>query len=865
MERLKRLLFRIIEKLAPEIAENVKGDLEELYQRASESKGKLGATVLLVIEFITCFKLILNHNGFNKIKLTPFTTDVKMSWRVLVKNPSYSVVSLLGLTLGLTASLMIFIYVHNELNYDRHHQKANRIYRLVYDLTDRSENLPWAIITGKWAPMITDQYSEVENFVRITPTWGSKSLIKTNQINTGFYEEGFMWADSTFTSIFDLEWLVGDRENPIAKPNSIIINEEIAVKYFGGVDNAIGNVINRDNETDYIVTAVFKNMPSTSHFHAQMIASIMTGTTEEERDKFWNYSYVVLKDGAKPDHLNKLFPKLVSQHIDSATLPRLYLQPLTSIYLDSQLMYEFEPVGNKSTVRIFIGVGFFILFIACINFINLSTAYGAKRTKEIGIKKVLGAHRFSLLKQLVLESALITMIGIGFAVVLSILLFPYTEALIGKQLDLSHLYTLNNIAILLGFVFLIGFLSGAYPALYVSSHKPVNIFAKASSGGRPFIRKALSVIQFMMSIALIAGSITVYKQLQYFQSKDTGIQPEQVLVVPLDYAQNIKKDHHGFKAELEQHSGIKSISLMSSLPGELIRMWVGDIRLLHGTDEDKLRVKIFDSDYDFIETLGLQIVKGRDYSRDYATDTTRAVLINETAAKALGITNLDTTSIYTYSNLQNKELKVIGIVKDFHFASLHNIIEPLVIYNRAETDNKTKMVVRIDTKDLYNTLSYIEETWGSYEPDRTFESYFLDAYFQSKYTKEQTAMKLLIIFTFLAIFIACLGLFGLATYVLQNRQKEVSVRKVLGASVGQLWLLLTREFVWLILISFFLVSPLVYYLMENWLSDFAYRIDIDPLIFLFSILIVLVPALFSVSFKSMEIAKVNPKDVLSGD
>ncbi len=863
MERLKKICFLIIEKISPSISENVKGDLEEVYQRALNNLNKRQAFTLFFIEWITCLKLIINENSSLGIRVSSIRSSLKMSWRMVAKNWTYSLISLLGLTVGLTASMIIFIYVDTELSYDKHHTKSERIYRIIYDLTDRSEKLPWAIVQGRWAPLIKDQFPEVASFTRVVPTWGSKSLIKSEGKAEGFYEDGFMWADSTINSVFDFNWIAGDKVNPIAEPNSIIISEEIAVKYFGNVEKAIGKILNRDDETDYTITAVFDQIPETSHFHPQMIASLMTGTTVEARNRMWNYSYLVLEEDSNVTDLVKSLPDLVKEHTNADLLPRLDLQPLRSIYLDSQLMYEFEPVGSRSTVRMFVGVGFFILLIASINFINLSTAYGAKRAKEIGLKKVLGANRNSLIKQLIMESLLVTMIGVVLAMILSLSLIPSVETLIDKKLEISHLLDVEHGVYLLGSIFFIGILAGAYPAFYISAHRPTDIFAQSKLKGNQFFRRILSVLQFVLSITLIASTLIVYQQMDYFQNKDMGIQTDQALVLPLEYAQNIKDNRTAFRSDLLKNPHIKNMSWMSSLPGELIRMWVGDIRTSHETDENKIRVKIFDADYDFIETLGINLLQGRDYSRTFSTDTSNAVIINEAAAKMLDITQVDSASIYSYSTIYQKHLKVIGIVEDFHFASLHSEIEPLIIYNRPGTNNKTKLVLRVDTNELANTLAYVETIWNNYMPDRSFESYFLNEYFQTKYSKEETTMKLLIGFTFLAILIACLGLLGLATYVLQNRQKEVSIRKVLGASVGTLWMLMTSEFVWLILIAFCIASPLIYIFMSNWLSDFAYRIDISLIVFLLAVSIVLVPALLLVSVKSLQIASTDPTNVLS--
>ncbi|MDW3191037.1 MAG: FtsX-like permease family protein [Cytophagales bacterium] len=863
MEKIRQICYRIISRISPEIGENVKGDLEELYQRKLEESTAFQAILFFLWEWITCLKLILNSQPDPSISL--WYANMKMSWRMLSKHRSYTVISLSGLTIGLVAFFMIYLFVRTELSYDQYHDKADRIYRLNYDLTDRNEKLPWAIINGGWAERISEQFPEVEAYTRITTTWGSRSLIRSAYNRKGHYEEGFMWADGSLTSVFDFEILSGDTQNPIGSPHTAMISESIANKYFRSIDDAIGQTLNRNDETNYTITAVYRDMPTASHFHAHMIASFLTGTTPEQRAEFWTYSYLVISDKANPVSLQQKLSTIVEQHAQDTPLPRLLLQPLTSIYLESNLMYEFEPVGNHLTVQLFMGVGCFILLIAGINFVNLSTAYGVKRMKEIGLKKVLGAERRSLIQQILTESTLLALMAVFFAGILTYLILPYVEVIVGKVLYISNLWSFNSIGFLLIFVLMMGVLSGTYPAFYLSAFRPQDIFAKTRSREKQILRKGLSVFQFAMSISLVAGSMVVYQQLSYFQSKDLGIQPEQALVIPLDYDDQFSSHYEFFRNKALNNPHVKNMSLMSSLPGEMIRMWVGNVRPSQGAEEDKVRVKVFNTDFDFINTLGIKMAKGRDYSRSFATDTTKAVIINETAAAALGITSLDTATIFDYSPSLMSNFKVIGVVEDFHFASLHSAIEPLVIRNRHGYSNKGKLVIRLDTEDLTETMAYLEEVWNSIHPDRTMESYFLSDYFQTKYIKEQTTMKLLISFTILALGIACLGLFGLATYVMQNRQKEIGVRKVLGATFTQLWSLLTLEFVWLILLSFLIAAPFTYYLLDYWLSNFAYRTDIHLTVFILAIFAVLLPAITSISIKSLQVARTNPSDVLGAE
>ncbi len=857
---LRKLSFAMIEWISPEIAENVKGDLDEMYRRRVKDGRWFWADVVFLWETFTCFKLALNRKIPRFHLPTGSGTYLKMSYRVLARNRGYALINVMGLSIGLLASFFIFLFVRTEHSYDRYHQRSGDIYRLVYDLTEKNEKLPWAISKGKWPHLISQTYPMVEDYVRITPTWGSKSLIKPSDATKGSYENGFVWADPSLTSVFDFHFLAGNPETALTEPNTIIISEPVAKKYFGDVLSAMGKVLNRDNQTDYKVTGVFESMPAHSHFHASFIASLMSATFEE-KNEFWGYSYLLLEEGTDPQKLVSRFPALIGDHMPEGSVLRLDLQPLENIYLKSKLMYEFEPVGNLTTTTMFTGIGVFILLIACINFINLSTAYGTRRIREIGIKKVLGVRHGSLVGQLMVESLLITLFATVFAGLFGYLLLPFVELLAGKSLDLEGIFEMEFLVSLISLVVLLGVLSGGYPAFYIASFKPRQIFEKNYAGGGGLFRKSLTVFQFALSITLIIGSMVVYEQLRFFQEKDMGMEPDQALVIPLDYSEDLGRNYPAFREKALQNPRIGNMSMMSNLPGELIRMWTGDIRPAGGNEEDVVRVKVFTTDYDFAGTLGIRITEGRDFSRDIATDSVLSVLINQTAARQLGFENLENA----YISVPNKEndLRVIGIVEDFHFASLHNEIEPLVIYN--SPGPKGKLVIHLDTEELTSTLEYIEDIWADYEPDRPLESFFLNDYFNRKYTHEQTLMDLTISFTVLAVFIACLGLFGLATYVIQGRLKEVGVRKVFGASVSRLFLLLSSEFARLVLLAFVIVSPVAYYLADLWLMDFAYRIDISLWMFGLAALVVLLLALATVSYKSLHVARTNPVKILSDE
>ncbi len=853
---LRRLAYKLIEWISPDLAENVKGDLEEVYTRTLRESGRWLAEWRFFLEAITCFKLALNARW--RVPEYLIGASTKLSIRVLIKNKSYLFINVFGLGLGLASAMVIFLFVRTEKSYDSYHQHADNIFRVVYDLTERNEKRPWAISKGKWPEIIAQEYPEVIDFVRIIPTWGSKSLMKSEEQSNGFYEEGFVWADPSITSVFDLNFTAGDPNTALEAPGTILVTTAVAEKYFGSPGQALGKVINRDNETDYTITGVIKPMPSHSHFHASFIASLMTATTREERQSFWGYSYLRLSKGADPARLVGQFPNLIAAHEKQGSVLKLDLQALKSIYLHSDLLYEFETVGEVSVIYMFSATGIFIILIAAFNYINLSTAYGMRRIKEVGIKKVLGADKKSLFIQLISESTIVAFFALVIAALMVYLTLPVFELLAGKQFSTLGLDLWAMVSGLLAASLVLGLLAGVYPALYIASFGPSQLFQKDHGFGKATFRKFLTVFQFGLSVMLIVGSLVVYKQLDYFHQKDLGLDAHQALVIPLDYAKELGENYRAFRNEILAHPRIHNSSMMSNLPGELIRMWTGDIRPAGGSEEDNIRAKVFTTDYDFVSTLGLTVTAGRDFSRMLASDTAAAVLINQEAAKLLGMDPV----IGQYINVPSRQsdFRVIGVVEDFHFASLHAAIEPLIIYNKPGPMGK--LVLRMETKDLTETMQYVDEVWSRYEPDRPLESFFLNEYFNRKYETERTILNLLLTLTFLAIVIAGLGLFGLATYVSYARYKEVAIRKVLGASVGKLFVLLSSEFGRLIMLAFLIVGPVAFYFADRWLAGFAYRIEVDFFIFGLAGIFVLTVALVTVGYQCLKVARANPTDVL---
>ncbi len=847
----------------PAHLEVIEGDLLEMYNLRFSGKGRTAANIGWITDTVKCLRpglirrFLSNERTNSNKNPMMIGNHFKVARRNLVKHWNYSLINIGGLVIGFAACIVIGVFVHTELSYDRYHTKSPRIHRLVLDLTARGEKLPWAIATGKWGPRMVSEIPGVINHAALIPNWGNKSLVEYG--DKKFYEARFGWADSAVTEIFDFQFITTSDPIPLRRPGAIIISESVASKYFVNED-PLGKILRRDDETDYQVTGVFQDIPTNSHFHLDLIASLQTAS-KEERDGYWGYSYVELHEDTDPAAIDKALGELLEKYaITKPNTAKLYLQPLTDIHLHSNLMYEFESVGNLKTIYIMVVVGGFILAITCINFINISTAFAMKKVNEIGIRKTLGATRINLIVQNLLETLMVSAISIVAAYLLARLLIPGVEDITGKSLILT---IMNNPSALLWValtVVVVGVAAGAYPAFYLSGFKP-GLAVKgggASAKSKAHFRKALVVLQFSISVILICGALTAYQQLNFMQNKDLGMSGDQVLGVSIVYAQNIRDSYQSFKNEALAYEGIENITRISNFPMELTSMWVGTFKLQGASDDEVVRSKWFTVDHDFLPTLSIQLKEGRDFSKDFVTDSSRSVLMNEAAAKSLGVTNPLGSEIELVG--YDRKMEVVGIVEDFHFASLHNEIEPLLIF-MGMGDN-TRLAIKLKGNNISGAMDDLEKVWSKYEPSRPMESQFLDSYFNEKYSNEKTIMKFIVVLTILAIIIAGLGLYGLAAYVLQLRLKEVGLRKILGASNGGLLALLTRDFVKLVLISALLAIPFSIVFLNSWLEEFPYRVELGPGIFILAVGLAVVITMITIGYRSLTVANCNPVETL---
>ncbi len=791
---------------------------------------------------------------------------IKIAIRNLLKHKTYSLINILGLSVGLAACLLIVIYVLDELQYDKYHTDADRIYRATIAARINGKELNATNTCTPLAATLAREIPEVEASTRFHHA-GNFTIRLGDKI---FNEEKFLHADSSVFRVFTIPLIQGNSEKALTEPFSVIISEKMAEKYFGK-DDPMGKVLNTDGRVDYKITGVFKNVPPQSHIHYDFLASF--NSREESRDDEWlsnnNWTYVKLKDANSFESFQSKIQGLVLKYagpqlkkIVGITMEEWFknggaynyvFQPVTSIHLYSGLEGEIEPNGNILYVYIFSVIAFFILVIACINFMNLATARSANRAKEVGVRKALGSMKTQLIHMFLTESVLITLLAMMIAVGLSELFLPAFNDLSGKTLEINLLTNPLVLIALLILSLLVGLLAGSYPAFYLSAFDPIMVLKGKLAGGAKgrILRSILVVGQFSVSVALIIGTLVIRGQIDYVQSKRMGFEKEHVLIVENIWL--MRDQRQSFKQSLLTVDGVEHATVANGVPGQDI----GNTAFYtEGQQNDPRLLWTIRSDYDFVKTLKVEMSDGRDFSNAFATDST-AVILNEAAVKILGLTNPTSQAVYRFS--EDKPLRVIGVVKDFNFQSLHQAIQPLIIL----PENRGSIAaVRISANNIPATIASIEKVWNQFQAGQPFVYKFLDEQFDALYRAEQRVSKIVGIFAVLAILVACLGLLGLAAYTAEQRTKEIGIRKVLGASVGGIVMLLSKEFLKWVLISNAIAWPLAYYFMNSWLQNFAYRIDLNLSIFAASGIAAILIALLTVSLQAVKAATANPVEAL---
>jgi putative ABC transport system permease protein len=781
----------------------------------------------------------------------------KIALRNLWKHKAFSIINITGLSIGITACFFIFMYVGFELSYDKMHSKADRIYRLVTDIKTPTETINTGVTAWPFAPNIKNDFPGVESFVRIS---GGSFLVRKG--NVKFQEERSAFADSTFFKVFDFKLVKGDPKTALSEIATIVFSESAAKKYFGNADPMGQTVLLTGDAIPAKVTGVMKDIPENSQIKADMLISMVSLTQkfnnglDNQWSNFGASSYLLLKPGTNPKTLEAQLPAFLerrngAEEKKQQMFYKLMLEPLKTVYLYSKR--NGQESGSITNVYVFGIVAIFILLIACVNFVNLTTARSVERAKEVGIRKVVGAERSQLASQFIGESVVLCLIAFLLTIVLSVLFLPLFNQLAGKTISAGIFSNWYYVTILFITSVGIGLIAGLYPALVLSAFLPVSVLKGRFSSGTKgnALRKTLVIAQFTISIALIIGTIIVYTQMSFMQNRDLGFTKDQMLIL------NTNGDPAGnaLKEAIATIPSVKSTANSSSVPGGGNPGAYSEIENKKG-DLQIANLDLYFVDWDYVNQFKIKMVAGRAFSRGFGTDTAQAMLLNEAAVKLFGYSSPQ-QAVGRRFKQWGREGKIVGVMKDFHFRSLQEVIKPLSM--RIELKNLGLISVKISSQNTPATLAAIESKWKAFIPNRPFSYYFLDEFFDRQYRAEQRFGRLFLNFAVLAIFISCLGLLGLASYSTLQRTREIGIRKVLGATVPGIVNLLSKDFLILVAISFLVASPLAGIFMNYyWLKGFAYRIDVSWWIFAIAGILALVIALGTISFQAIRAATSNP-------
>ncbi len=795
--------------------------------------------------------------------------QIVIALRIMLRNLNYSIINIGGLAIGLVAFIFIIIYITDELKYDRHHEKAGRIYRVnrFYNSNEVNENA--ATLSFPAGPALQFEYPDmIEKVCRFFDFQVSKIFFEyrndSNEI-VRFNERNFFLADSTVFEMFTFPFVEGDPKTALLRPNSIVVTESTARRYFGD-ESPVGKTLRIEEFVDMEITAVIRDLPSQSHFKIDILGSLATfrqlGGGQLPQTWIWNpcWTYVLLKEGVSPDMLEDKFPEFYETHYFDLSNQDviLYLQPLTDIHLRSHHDFEMQANSNYIYIYILSSIAAIVLILGCINFMNLTTANSACRTREIGIKKVFGSSRNRLTIQFLGETIILSFIAMVIAGVLVELLLPGFNRFTGKMVSENFLLEPISLVFAVCLACLVGLFAGIYPAIFLSSFKPVTILKGTLSGGvrSGIARKILVVFQFSISIALIIGTLIVFGQLRYIRNADLGFNRDQVIILPA--VRDIVLNYRTFKQELLQHQDIKYVTGMEDILG--VNHNTRQVVIEELNPEQSFWYPMFIVKHDFLEAFDIEVVEGRGFSKEILSDTVNAIMINETMAKNLGWTKEE--AIGKRIRADGDE-RVIGVFKDFHILSLHSPMNNFILdLHRIETAAFQYVVIRVKSRNYEDLLKFIEDKWNNLAPTRPFEYSFLDQELNNMYSEEDKFGTFSVMLTILAMIIASLGLVGLTAFLAEQKTKEIGIRKALGATVGNVIKLLSNEFIRLIIIANLIAWPAAWFFTHRWLQNFYRRIDINWLLFLFAAIIALALALAITSYRAIRVSARNPADTL---
>lgn len=805
-----------------------------------------------------------------------FNNNLKVGWRNLKRQPFLTFLNTFGLAIGMAGGLLISLFIYDEFSFDKIFADADRIHRINVDIKFGGQAQEFAVVPAPLAETVFE-YSQVELATRFR-TQGSM-LIKKTDAALNVKELQTTFVDSSFFEMFSLELLEGDTKTALRNPNSLILTKTAAEKHFK-LSEAVGQNMLLNNSDAYIVTGVIDDFPENSFLRNHSVFMAMSGY-EDSRSPEWgsnNYNtFIKLTPTANIESFQEPLQAIFSKYLvpyarrfmpglteeafkASGNYVNYSTMPLTDIHLHSNRVAEISPNSNIQNVYILSFIGFFLILLASVNFMNLSTAHSLKRAKEVGIRKTLGSNKFSLIKQFLTEAGLISFLSLLLALVVAFLAMPFFNELAGKELSIPVFNPIFWLC-LISVAAILGLFSGSYPAFFMSKFAPVKTLKGGgqSSVGGGGIRNMLVVFQFSISVFLIVSTLVVFQQINYIQGKDLGFTKEQILIVDDVYGAGNQLET--FKQKVEQIALVKSASLSTFLPTPSGRSDNG--YKIQGVSEadNNLQMQSWRVDYDYVSTLDLEIIAGRDFDEKYGTDTS-GIIINESAVAIMEKSAKEVlgTKLVRGFNTENQEtLTVIGVVKNFHYESLKDDIGSLSL---TLGDRANKMAVKLNTGDFSNIIASIEKTWNEVAPGQPFNYYFMDDSFNETYQAEERLGSIFIVFTILSILIACLGLFGLAAFNAEKRTKEIGIRKVLGASVTQITYRLSVDFLKLVAIAIFIALPLGWYAMNSWLEDFSYRIEIPWWTYVLAAFLAVIISIMTVSFQSVKAAIVNPIDSL---
>lgn len=789
----------------------------------------------------------------------------KISIRNILKEKGYSTINILGLTIGITCSMFLFMYVFDELSYDKYHENSDNIYRVVSNITEPDNEFTWAVAQIPMADELGENYPEVVNAVRFFGL--GRTLYKYEE--KSFYEEDFYLADSLVFEMFSYDFIAGDPKTALKDPYSLVITESIAIKYFGSTDCLDKELIDQDND-QLKITGVIKDVPLNSHFRFDGLAS--RNSVPQWRGSWGNFgvfTYIQFPNGYDPTEFQHNFDSITKQHVNPifermGISIEYEMQRITDIHLFSKIQDEAEEGGDISYIYIFTAIAFFMLIIASINYMNLATAQSTKRAKEVGIRKVMGAFRKHLIGQFITESVILALISLVASVFLIYAFLPAFNNLANKSIEFGFILQPDILLISIGIFVFIGFVGGSYPAFYLSGFNPVNVLKGklSSKGGNIVLRKVLVVLQFSISIFMLIATLIAYDQLNFLMNKDLGFEKEQVVRISVS-DRSMRNSLGVLRNKLQQNPNVLNFSTASSSPGNNVGKVIFNVESEDGQMLEK-GVDFYATDFDFISTMQMEIIKGRDFTRDIPADTINSVLVNEAMVDRFGWTEPLGKRFEIPQRDTVITKRVIGIIKDYHQNSLYDEIEPLMVLFRR---NNRLIHIKLAQGDMAQIIKEVESTWNEVYPNNPFEYTFLDQDFASQYEADQRRGEIFTVFSTLTIIIACLGLLGLTSFTTEQRTKEIGIRKVIGASVASIITLVSKEFIILVMIATLIACPIAWYFMDNWLQAFAYKIELsgETMTFLLSALLALIITMITVGFHTAKAATANPVDALKDE